>query len=79
MIEIIKDHCPACFIAKFNTNMISRKLYDKGLLDQIPFYRMKIYNQVPWLGDIPHSPIHLYIRKEGDSIVEIKLLDSPLP
>jgi hypothetical protein len=44
VIEIIKDHCPACFIAKFNTNMISRKLHNKGLLDQIPFYRMKIYN-----------------------------------
>jgi len=79
VIEIIKDHCPACFIAKFNTNMISRKLHDKGLLDQIPFFRMKISNQVPWLGDIPHSPIHLYVRKEGSDIVEIKLMDSPLP
>ena len=44
VIEIFKDHCPACFIAKFNTNVISRKLDKHGLLDQLPFYRMKITN-----------------------------------
>ena len=40
---------------------------------------MKITNQVPWLGDFPHTPMHLYVKKEGNEIVEIKLLDSPLP
>ena len=79
MIEIIKDHCPACFISKFNTNMISRKMEKHGLLSKLPLYRMKITNQVPWLGDFPHTPMHLYVRKEGNDIVEIKLLDSPLP
>lgn len=79
VIEIIKDHCPACYISKFNTNLISRKMEKHGLLDSLPFYRMKITNQVPWLGDLPHTPMHLYIRKEGNEIVEIKLLESPLP
>jgi len=50
-----------------------------GLLDKLPIYRMMIANQVPWLGDLPHTPMHLYLRKEGEDIVEIKLLDSPLP
>ena len=40
---------------------------------------MKITNQVPWLGDFPHSPMHLYLRLDGKYITEIKLLDSPLP
>jgi len=40
---------------------------------------MKITNQVPWLGDFPHTPMHLYVKKDGDQIVEIKLVDSPLP
>lgn len=79
VVEIIKDHCPACFISKFNTNMITRKMHKHGLIDQLPFYRMKITNQVPWLGDFPHTPMHLFVKKEGNSIVEIKLLDSPLP
>jgi len=78
VIEVYKDHCPACFISKFNTNIISRKMYKHGLLDNIPFYRMKISNQIPWLGDIPHTPLHLFVRLEGEDIVEMKLLDSPL-
>ena len=40
---------------------------------------MMISNSVPWLGELPHTPMHLYLRKEGEEIVEIKLLDSPLP
>ena len=50
-----------------------------GLLDKVPFYRLKITNQIPWLGDLPHTPMHLFIKKEGNQIVEMKLLDSPLP
>jgi hypothetical protein len=79
VIEIIKDHCPACFICKFNTNVISRKLDKHGLLDKIPIYRMKINNQIPWLGEFPHSPMLLYLRKENGEIVEMKMLESPLP
>jgi hypothetical protein len=44
MIEIIKDHCPACYILKFNTNLISLKMEKHELLSQLPFYRMKITN-----------------------------------
>jgi hypothetical protein len=51
-----------------------------GVLDKLPIYRMKINNQVPWLGDLPHTPLHLYIRKDKNGgLEEIKLLDSPLP
>ena len=64
---------------KFNTNVISRKMDKHGLLDQLPLYRMNIKNQVPYLGDFPHTPLHLYVRKEGEEIVEIKLLESPYP
>lgn len=53
-------------------------MYKHGLLDNIPIYRMKISNQIPWLGDIPHTPLHLFVRLEGEDIVEMKLLDSPL-
>ena len=78
MIEIIKDHCPACMYTKFNTNNLSLKLDKHQLLDKVPFYRMKITNQVPWLGDFAHTPMHFYIKKEQNEIVEIKLLNSPL-
>ena len=54
-------------------------MYKHGLLDKLPMYRMRIDNKIPWLGDFPHSPMHLFIRKEGQDIVEIKLLSSPLP
>lgn len=78
MIEIIKDHCPACKLTKFNTDNLSLKLDKHQLLEKIPFYRMKITNQIPWLGDFPHSPLHLYVKKEGADIVEMKLLNSPI-
>ena len=48
-----------------------------GLGDQMPFFRMKISNEIPWLGEFPHSPIHLYVKKEGSEIVEISQLKSP--
>ena len=47
MIEVIKDHCPACYITKFNTNVISLKLDKLQMLEKVPFYRMKITNQIP--------------------------------
>ena len=50
-----------------------------GILDAMPIYRMHIMNELPWLGSLPHSPLHIYLRKEDDAIVELKLLDSPLP
>ena len=47
-------------------------MHKHGLLDQIPIYRIKISNEVPWLGEFPHSPIHLYLKKEGNEVVELK-------
>lgn len=79
VIEIVKDHCPACFRSKQNTNMISRKMHLHGLGDQLPFFRMKIYNQVPYLGTFPHSPLHLLLKKEGNQLSEIKMLKTPIP
>lgn len=80
VIEVIKDHCPACFISKFNTNMLSRKMANQGLLQKVPIFRMKINNQIPYLGDLPHTPLHIYVKKnEKNEIVALKLLDSPLP
>jgi hypothetical protein len=54
-------------------------MHKAGIFDQLPIFRLNIENQVPKLGTFPHSPIHIYIRKEGDSIVEIKLLKTPIP
>jgi len=65
-------------MSKFNTNIISRKLHKHGLLDNIPIFRTKIDNDIPWLGKMPYTPIHLFVRLEGEDIVEMKLLDSPL-
>lgn len=79
VIEVVKDHCPACFRSKQNTNMISRKMHLHGIYDQIPIFRMKISNQIPQLGSFPHSPLHLFIKKEGNEISEIKLLKTPIP
>jgi len=42
-----------------------------GLSSQMPFFRLKISNEIPWLGEFPHSPIHLYVKKEGGQIVEV--------
>ena len=79
VIEVIKDHCPACFVSKINTNILSKKMEKHGCWDAMPIYRMHIMNEMPWLGNLPHSPIHIFVKKEGNEIVEMKILDSPLP
>ena len=43
----------------------------------MPCYRLAIDNKVPWLGNFGYSPIYLYVRKRGDSIVELKTLSPP--
>ena len=53
-------------------------MHKHGLLDQLPIFRMKIDNQVPFLGELAYSPIHFYIKKEGDQIVEISQIKTPL-
>ena len=77
VVEVIKDHCPACFQCKFVTDILSRKMEKHGVLDQIPIYRIKINNEIPWLGEFPHSPIHLYLKKDGNDVIELKQLKSP--
>ena len=77
VIEVIKDHCPACFQTKFNCNVLSLKMAKNGISDLMPFYRMKISNEIPWLGEFPHSPILFYVKKEGKDIVEISKLSCP--
>jgi hypothetical protein len=64
-------------MTKFTNNILSRKMHKHGLLETLPFYRMSVKNEVPWLGDLQITPLLLYVRKEGDAITEIKLLDSP--
>lgn len=60
--------------------MLSRKMKKHGLLESMPIFRTKINNQIPWLGDLPHTPLHIFLRKDDKGeIVEFKLLESPLP
>ena len=60
--------------------MLTRKMANQGLLSKVPIFRMKINNQVPWLGDLPHTPLHIYLKKNAKGQIEaIKLLNSPLP
>ena len=54
------------------------KMKKRGLLEKLPIFRTHINNELPWLGNLPHTPIHLYVSKNGDQIQEIKLIDSPL-
>jgi hypothetical protein len=32
---------------------------------------------VPFLGNFGYSPIYLYVRKQGEAVVELKTLDPP--
>lgn len=33
VIEVIKDHCPACWACKINTNILSKKMEKHGFWD----------------------------------------------
>jgi hypothetical protein len=48
-----------------------------GFLDKLPCYRLSIENKVPFLGNFGYSPIYLFVRKRGDSVIELKTLDPP--
>lgn len=76
ILEVVKDHCPGCMATKPITNVLSRKMEAHGLLQQLPIFRMDIHNESPYIYDLPHTPIHLYIRKEGGKIVEINMMKS---
>jgi hypothetical protein len=38
---------------------------------------LAIDNKVPFLGNFGYSPIYLYVRKRGESVIELKTLDPP--
>ena len=44
VVEVIKDYCPGCMYAKFQTNIISQKMLKHGYLNKVPMFRMKIDN-----------------------------------
>ena len=77
IIEVFKHDCPSCAFNGKVFNAFSRKLEKHMMLHRLPCYRLAIDNKVPWLGNFGYSPIYLYIRKEGEKIVEIKTLDAP--
>ena len=43
----------------------------------LPLFRLAIDNKGPFLGNFGYSPIYMYVRKQGNEIVEIKTLDPP--
>jgi predicted Fe-Mo cluster-binding NifX family protein len=49
-----------------------------GMGDQIPIFRMNIGNQVPQLPNFGHSPLHYFVKKEGNEISEINMIKSPV-
>ena len=77
IIEVFKHDCPSCNFNGKVFNVFSRKLERHGYLDKLPCYRLAIDNKVPFLGNFGYSPIYLYVRKQGDNIVEMKTLDPP--
>lgn len=77
IIEIFKHDCPSCNFNGKVFNVFSRKLEKHGFLDRLPCYRLGIDNKVPFLGNFGYSPIYLYVRKRGESVIELKTLDPP--
>lgn len=77
IIEVHKHDCPSCNFNGKVFNAFSRKLERHGYLDRLPCYRLAIDNRVPYLGNFGYSPIYLYVRKQGEAVVELKTLDPP--
>ena len=75
IVEVFKHDCPSCAFNGKVFNAFSIKLEKHGL--QLPLYRLAISNKVPWLGNFGYSPIYLFIKKQGNEIVEIKTLEGP--
>lgn len=75
IVEVFKHDCPSCNFNGKVFNAFSRKLEKHGYLNELPLFRVNIHNKIPFLGNFAYSPIYLYIRKEGEAIVEIKTLD----
>lgn len=77
IIEVFKHDCPSCNFNGKVFNVFSRKLEKHGYLEELPCFRLSIDNRVPYLGNFGYSPIYFYVKKEGNSIVEIETLDPP--
>ena len=50
---------------------------NKALTSEKIIIKIKINNEITWLGEFPHSPIHLYLKKDGNDVIELKQLKSP--
>jgi hypothetical protein len=78
VIEIFKHDCPSCMFNGKVFNAFSQKLSRHGLLSSLPCFRMSIENKVPYLGSFAYSPIYFYLKKEGDKVTEVAILDVPV-
>jgi hypothetical protein len=52
-------------------------MHKHGIYDQLPLFRMKIGTTIPELGNFPHTPILMYVKKDGNDISEMKILSTP--
>ena len=77
IIEVFKHDCPSCAFNGKVFNVFSRKLEKHGYLDKLPLYRLSIDNKVPYLGNFGYSPIYIYLKKQGNQILELKTIDPP--
>lgn len=78
IIEVFKHDCPSCMYNGKVFNAFSRKLEKHGLLDKLPCFRLAIDNKIPYLGAFAYSPIYFFLKKEGDKVTEIAILDIPV-
>lgn len=78
IVEIFKHDCPSCMYNGKVFNAFSRKLDKHGVSDKLPCFRMSIENKVPYLGSFAYSPIYFFVKKDGDNITEVSILDIPV-
>jgi hypothetical protein len=65
--------------------MINGEIYDKLSLKfkangagELPLFRMKMENEIPYLGNFGYAPIYFYVKKCKDGFVtEILTLPTP--
>ena len=52
---------------------------DLGYLKTLPFYRMKVQDQIPELGNIEVTPSYIYIKKnKANEIIKIQTIGLPI-
>ena len=77
VIEIYKDHCGACAYASKVFDALSHKFDIHGY--DITCTRIKIDNNLQFVGQTPFSPMYLLLRKnDKGEVSELKTLDGPL-